>query len=78
MKSQCDRLLYALKSGASVTPMYALQSLGIFRLAARVRDLKNEGVEIGSRFVEVQNQFGEPCRVKKYFIRSDDKQTRPA
>lgn len=68
MKSQCDRLLRAMKTGTSITPMYALQHLGIFRLAARVRDLKDEGVEINSQFVEVQNQFGEACRVKRYWL----------
>jgi len=68
MRSQCDRLLSALKAGAHVTPLHALRLLGIFRLAARVRDLRDDGVDIESEFVEVQNQFGEPCRVKRYFL----------
>lgn len=66
MRSQNDRLLSALKAGASVTPIHALTQLGIFRLAARVRDLRDEGVEIHSEFVEVENRFGERCRVKSY------------
>lgn len=68
MRSQNDRLLSALKAGASVTPMHALAQLGIFRLAARVRDLRDEGVEINSEFVSVENRWGERCRVKRYWL----------
>jgi len=68
MKSQCDRLLRELKDGASVTPHYALMALSIGRLAARILDLKQAGEDIRDEWVTVQNQFGEPCRVKKYFL----------
>ena len=66
MRTQNERLMRAMEAGASVTPMYALTQLGIFRLAARVRECKDAGAQIESEWVEVQNQFGEPCRVKKY------------
>lgn len=68
MKTQNDRLLAALKAGAAVTPYYALQALSVGRLAARILELKQAGEDIASEFVTVQNQFGEPCRVKKYFL----------
>ena len=68
MRSQNDRLLATLKTGASVTPMSALVQLGIFRLAARAKDLKDAGEDIASEWVEVQNRFGEACRVKRYFL----------
>lgn len=68
VKTQNDRLLAAMKAGASVTPHYALHVLSIGRLAARVRDLKDAGIDIASAWVRVQNQFGEPCRVKKYWL----------
>lgn len=69
MKTQNERLLAALKTGASVTPMSALVQLGIFRLAARVRDLKDDGHDVVSERVEVQNQWGEPCRVARYWLK---------
>lgn len=68
MKTQNERLLKALKSGASLTPHYALHALSVGRLAARILELKQAGEDIASEYVTVQNQFGEPCRVKKYWL----------
>lgn len=66
MKSQCDRLLEALRRGESVTQLDAWMRFGISRLAARIFDLRAEGHDIPSESVEVQNRFGEACRVKRY------------
>lgn len=66
MKTQCDRILEAMKRGESVTQLDAWARFGISRLAARVKDLRDEGVEIHAEFVEVSNRFGEKCRVKRY------------
>jgi hypothetical protein len=68
MRSQNDRLLATLRTGASVTPYYALHMLSIGRLAARILELRQAGEDIASEWVEVQNVYGEPCRVKKYFL----------
>jgi hypothetical protein len=68
MRSQNDRLLATLQTGASVTPYYALHALSVGRLAARILDLKQAGEQIESEFVTVQNQYGEVCRVKKYWL----------
>lgn len=66
MKTQNERLLKALKTGASVTPLYAWHQLGIYRLAARCSDLRRAGQDVVSDWVKVRNQFGEECRVKSY------------
>lgn len=68
MRSQNDRLMTALEHGAHVTPLYAWHQLGIYRLAARVRGCREAGADIVGEWVEMRNQFGEPCRVKKYFL----------
>ena len=47
-------------------PLEAWRKLGIYRLSARVFDLREAGEDIKGEFVEVRNQFGEPCRVKSY------------
>lgn len=65
MKTQCDRLLSRLERGP-VEPMTALNELGIFRLAARVNDLRNAGHKITSGSINVSNRFGESCRVAQY------------
>lgn len=63
--SQCDRLLSRLKCGP-ITPMEAWSELGIYRLGARVFDLKASGHDIDRELVPVSNRFGEECRVAQY------------
>lgn len=66
MTTQNARLLSALRSGAHVTPAYALHMLSIGRLSARILELKQAGEDILDEWVEVRNAFGYPCRVKAY------------
>ena len=68
MKTQCDRLLEAMRRGESVTQLDAWAKFGASRVAARVRDLRDDGHDIASEWIEVQNRFGEACRVKRYSL----------
>ncbi len=65
--SQCERLLARLKRGP-ITPLEAWSELGIYRLGARVYDLKEQGHEITREMVAVSNKFGEECRVAQYTL----------
>jgi hypothetical protein len=44
--SQNEAIKAALLSGRSLTPLDALEDFGCFRLAARVADLRREGLDI--------------------------------
>lgn len=44
--SQTSRIATHLLLGKSITPLEALKRFGCFRLAARVRDLKRQGLQI--------------------------------
>ena len=46
MKTQNEMVLDHLQSGKPLTPLTALQRYGVFRLAARVCDLRSMGHEI--------------------------------
>ena len=46
--------------------MEAWSELGIYRLGARVFDLKASGHDIDRELVPVSNRFGEECRVAQY------------
>ena len=58
--SQNARILEALKAGACITPIDALQRFGCLRLSARIADLREKGFRIvnvwrtdnGKRFAE--------------------------
>lgn len=51
MSPQCRDLLRYLESKSSITPLEALGSLGIYRLAARISDLRAAGYPIKSELV---------------------------
>lgn len=66
-KTQCERLLQRLERGP-VDPMVAINELGIFRLAARIRDLKDTGHSIKKQTAIHRNRFGESCHVALYSL----------
>ena len=65
---QTERLLGYLAENGSITPLQALNELGIFRLASRISDLRKMGYTIGGKIEKVKNRFGEDVCVKKYFL----------
>lgn len=46
MKPQDQQILEHLKSGKSLTPIDALREYRVLRLAARIRDLRDDGYPI--------------------------------
>ena len=49
--SQEDAVMEHLLTGAELTPLEALQKFGCLRLAARIFDLRRQGVDIAERTV---------------------------
>ena len=66
MNKQCDRLLNYLQDNREIDPMTAWDKLGIYRLGARVYDLRQAGHLITSGRKAVPNRFGEQCKVALY------------
>lgn len=48
MKTQLDHLRDHLKKGLSISPLEALGLYGVFRLAARMKELRNAGWDINT------------------------------
>lgn len=67
-RGQCSRLYRLLVQGEKVTSLDAWRQIGIARLASRVLDLRERGIDVRSEWVEVSNQYGETCRVKQYYL----------
>ena len=65
---QVSSLLHYLKSGERITQLEALKLFSIGRLAARIKDLRNEGHDIRSEMVEVQKGDGSKARVARYAL----------
>jgi len=66
--SQENRLLTYLKINKTITANQALSELGIARLAARVYRLKEKGFIIHTNIIEVENKYGETCRIAEYVL----------
>lgn len=66
--SQCADVLRVLKSGATLTAFDAAETLGIYRLAARVHEMRRQGVPIMSDLVQRQNRNGRLVWVSIYWI----------
>lgn len=62
--SQCNMIADWLRKGYSITSLEALNMFGCFRLASRIHDLKERGMNIGKKIVTLPNQK----RVCEYFL----------
>ena len=50
--SQTQAVLNHLKTGEAITPLDALHLFGIFRLSARIKNLREVGYRINTRLVK--------------------------
>jgi len=64
--TQNERVLDHLRRHKGIEPMTALSELGVFRLAARIDNLKRAGHNIKSEMIDVWNRWGEKARVAYY------------
>ena len=63
-----------LQTHGSIDPMTAWRELGIYRLGARVFELREAGEKIETERVPVTNRWGEECRVARYsLVRAPEK-----
>lgn len=61
-------LAYLLRYG-SIEPLTALSQLGIYRLGARVKDLRDDGWDIATRRVEGYSKFtGRKIQYAQYIL----------
>ena len=54
--SQNKQIADYLNKGKKLTPIDALNKFGCFRLAARIADLRNEGVNIVTNTIKLENK----------------------
>ena len=64
--TQNTRLLSYLELNGTIDPLESWEQLGIYRLGARIFDLKNQGYNIQTENKTVLNRFNEGCRVALY------------
>lgn len=65
--SQNQKLLEALQKGP-VRPLMALHDLGIYRLSARIKELREAGYNIMTNHIKVYGRDGKPTRIAEYVL----------
>lgn len=65
---QATRIIRYMQEYGGITALEASRDLGCLRLGARIFELKEQGYDIRSEFTEVENRYGEKCRVKRYWL----------
>ena len=63
--TQCERLAAWLEH-SSITPLESWNLLSIYRLSARIYDLRKAGMRIKMELIDVVNKYGETVRVARY------------
>jgi hypothetical protein len=66
--TQNEMVLAWLKK-APIGPMEAMKEMGIMRLAARIKDLRDEGHHIDMSWNYVMDRHGEERRVARYTLK---------
>lgn len=69
--TQNELVLEYLDQFGSITPLEAMRDLGIYRLSARIADLKSDGYSIITDTVAVPNRRGGKSRIARYRLEGD-------
>lgn len=64
--TQCEMILAYMDEHGAISPLDAMEDLGVMRLASRICDLRKSGVEIVDKTVIGKNRFGQTVRYKVY------------
>lgn len=66
--SQKKRILDYMKEHRFITAYDAQREFGCMRLSARIAEMKESGIAVGSDYAKVKNRYGEECSVKRYWL----------
>ena len=67
--TQCMKIVKYMNDFGSITPVQAMQDLGVMRLAARISDLEAEGWSIEHERESGKNRYGEKVSYARYRLK---------
>lgn len=70
--TQGMKILKYMMDFGSITPIQAMQDLGVMRLAARISDLEAEGFEIVHERESGKNRYGEKTSYARYRLEKEN------
>ena len=69
--TQKERVLKYMQDFGSITQAQAFNDLGVFRLAARIAELRQRGIPIKSEHKAGKNRYGETVYFSEYSIKNN-------
>lgn len=66
--TQAQLVLEYMKEFGSITPLEAIQDLGVYRLSARIADLKKKGFSIQTKMEKVPNRRQKMSKIARYSL----------
>ena len=71
--TQRERVLDHLEKHGTITPMEAINELGIMRLGARIWDLRHDGHDIRRNMITSKNRYGDTVSYAEYrLVKGED------
>lgn len=67
-KTQKEKVIDYIIQFGSISSLEAFNDLGITQLGARIDDLKKDGVQFETKWVNGENRFKEKVTYKRYFL----------
>lgn len=65
-KPQWVRILDYLRAFGTITALEAIRDEGIYRLSARIYDLRRKGYNIFTEMISVKNRYGDFTEIARY------------
>lgn len=71
MKGSKPRIINYMKLHGGITSMDAFKDLGVTRLSARIKELRDIGYDISTVEIQGINRYGEAVRYGKYVLKGE-------
>lgn len=71
MKGSKPRIIEYMRKHKGITSQDAFRDLGITRLSARIKELRELGYNISTIMIDGTNRYGEPVRYGLYKLMGD-------
>jgi len=69
--NQRHRVVQYIERKGSITSLEAIREIGVISLSSRISELRRQGVDIVTEWVNGRNRYDEQFRVKKYSIKKE-------
>ena len=66
--TQCQMVLKYMKDFGSISPREAVADLNCYSLAARIKNLRDNGHKIRGVTEAARNRYGKTCTFTRYFL----------